>query len=108
MKKHFYSHLVEIESLFISLHGLDMKREERDELTVLIESTVHHTILEVVLSHLQEGDKKIFLAHVAIGRHDDVWKLLKEKGKNIEKKIQKSFEKLKKDFHTDITKAKNK
>ena len=34
--------------------------------------------------------------------HDRVWKLLKEKTKNIEEKIKKAAEALKKQLHKDI------
>jgi hypothetical protein len=108
MKKHFYTHLVEIDSLYISLDLLEMKDEERKELTVIIESSIHHVVLDTVLSRLSDQDKKAFLAHVAADRHEEVWSLLKTKARNIEKHIQKAVEKLKNDFHKDIKKSKTK
>ncbi len=108
MKKHFYTHIVEIDSMFIALDLLDIKKEEREELIVIIESSVHHVVLDTVLSQLSEEDKKTFLSHVHSEKHDAVWELLQGKTKNIEKKILKAVEKLKKDLHRDITKAKSK
>src|SRR5690348_8859527 len=106
MKKHFYTHLVEIDSLYISLDLLDMKDEERKELAVIIESSVHHVVLDTVLSRLSDEDKKTFLTHVAADRHEEVWNLLKIKVRNVEKHIQKAVENLKHDFHRDIKKSK--
>lgn len=108
MKKHFYSHLIEIDSLYISLHLLDMKKEEREELIVIVESSIHHVVLDTVLSELSDNDKKIFLSHVGAEKHDSIWHLLQAKTKNIENKIFRSVEKLKKDLNKDITKTKSK
>lgn len=108
MKRHFYSHLIEIDSLYISLHLLDMKKEEREELVVIVESSVHHVVLDTVLSELSESDKKTFLSHVAAEKHDNIWNLLQTKTKNIDKKILRAIEKLKKDLHKDIVKVKSK
>lgn len=108
MEKHFYSHIVEVDSVYIALDLLDIKKEEREELIVIIESSVHHVVLDTVLSQLSEEDKKIFLSHVHGEKHDAVWELLQKKTKDIEKKILKAVDKLKKDLHKDITKAKSK
>lgn len=108
MKKHFYSHIVEVNSVYIALDLLDMKKEEREELIVVIESSVHHVVLDTVLSQLSEEDKKTFLSHVHAEKHDTIWELLQKKTKDIEKKILKAIDKLKKDLHKDITKAKSK
>ena len=102
MKKHFYTHLIEIDSLFISLDLLDMKKEEREELMLIIESTVHHAVVDVVLTELSHNDKKVFLSHLAHGKHDDIWTLLKAKTKNIEDKIHKAAHSVKESFHKDI------
>lgn len=108
MKKHFYSHIIHIESVFITLDLMDMKSHEREELMMLVESSVHHMVLDTVLSKLSDADKKEFLSHLAADRHDDIWVLLKSKTKNIETHILKAVEKLKKDLHKDIVRVKRK
>lgn len=108
MKKHFYSHLVEIESLIVELHRLDLSDEEKKQLTLIAESNLHHAILDVILSELSGEDKKIFLTHLSCGDHDKVWKHLKEKVENIEDKIKKAAEQLKSELHKDIKEVKKK
>ncbi len=105
MKKHFYSHIVETSSLTLSLGDMELSQEERIHLVSLVESQLHHTVLDAVLSELSEEDKKIFLKHIALSEHDKVWELLHSKVKNIEEKIQKAAEELKKELHNDIKKA---
>lgn len=108
MKKHFYSHLVEVESLYIELDSMDLSRSERWHLTSLIDSTLHYTILDVVMSELSHDDKKEFLKHVASHSHDNVWNLLKGKVENIEEKIKKTIAVVKEELARDIQEAKEK
>jgi|SRR5581483_3967396 len=102
MGKQFYSHLTDTESLLIELDKMGFSVEEREHLIALIDSNLHHTVLEVVLSELSEEDKKAFLTHVAEGKHDKIWELLNKKVDGIEVKIQQAVEDLKKELHKDI------
>lgn len=106
MKKHFYTHIIEIDSVFTELDLMDLKKGERTELILIIESSVHHMVLDTVLSALSEKDKKIFLTHLATDNHGEIWKLLQEKVRKPEEKIRKAVDKLKREFHSDIQKAK--
>jgi len=107
-KKHFYGHLVSLDSLFIALQNIEMSDEERKQLAAIIESHVHYTILDVVLSHLATEDKKIFLQHVQENNHDKIWGLLNDKTQDLEKKIIQSAEEVTMEFLKDIEKAKEK
>lgn len=100
--KHFYSHIIEFESLLIELHKMELNSQEKQHLISLIESNMHQEILDVILSELSEEDKKIFLEHVACEEHDKVWEHLNKKIANIEEKIKKAAEDLKKQLHQDI------
>lgn len=108
MKKHFYSHIIEIDSVFVAMDLLDMEKHEREELILIVESSVHHVVMDIVLSQLSEPDKKVFLSHMMEDRHDDIWDLLNAKTKHIETHIRKGVDKLKDDLHKDITRAKSK
>lgn len=108
MKKHFYSHLVKIDEVVTNLDTLDLTVEERQELTVIAESSIHHVVVDVVLSELSGKDKKLFLSYIASHDHDKTWSLLTEKIANVEDKIKQSVEILKKQMHEDIHEAKNK
>lgn len=106
-KKHFYTHIIDTSSLSLELGEMDLSTEERMHLISLVESNIHQTILDLVLSELSEDDKKIFLMHVVSSNHDKVWKILKEKTKNIEEKIKKAADDLKKELHKDIKETKS-
>lgn len=107
-KKHFYTHIIDISTLSLELGEMDLTAEERMHLISLIDSNIHQTILDLVLSELSEEDKKIFLMHVTSSDHDKIWKFLKVKTENIEEKIKKAAEGLKAELHRDIKEAKGK
>lgn len=106
--KQFYSHLVKIESLVVQLHSMNLSDSEKAHLVALIDSSLHHTILDAILSELSEEDKKLFLSHVATDAHDKTWKLLNEKVDKIEEKIQKSADLLTRQLREDIKTSKEK
>lgn len=105
--KYFYSHLIEIESVITELDKLDLSQEQKVHLTDLIDSSLHHTILDAILSELPETDKRAFLNHLKEEDREKIWKFLNEKIENIEDKIKKSAEDLKREIQKDLKKAKN-
>ena len=105
MKKHFYSHLIEIDSLTAMLSDVPLSTTEKKDLLSLIESNMHHTILDLVLSELSEKDKQTFLTHLAEDNHDATWQLLKQRVSDIETKIQKAADDLTKELHEDIKRS---
>lgn len=102
MKKHFYSHLVEIDSLVIELDKLELKQDERDHLVELAHSNIHHSVLDVILSELPEEEKKTFLYLLATEDHESLWSHLKKHVKQVDKKIVQVAEKVKKELKSDI------
>ena len=108
MKKHFYSHLIRLDSVHIALNDLELSVEEHDELIGIMDSSIHHIILDTILSELSTYDKKLFLTHLHSQKNDEIWELLHEKVKNIEVKIKNAVEDLKKELHADIYEAKKK
>jgi len=107
MKKSFYNHLVTIDSLTIELDKIEMSQDEKRHLILLIDSNIHQTVLNVVLSELQGNDKKIFLHHLSSGDHDKAWIHLKGKIENVENKIKKAADEIIKELHEDIKKIKS-
>lgn len=103
--KYFYTHLIEIESLIVELDKLDLSLEERAHLASLVDSSLHHTILDVVLSQLSEEDKRVFLNHLQKNDHDKIWQFLTSKVDKIEEKIKVAAEDLKKQLYKDIREA---
>jgi hypothetical protein len=105
-KKYFYSHMIDISALSLELGGMGLTSEERMHLVSLIASNIHHEVLDLILSELSSSDKKTFLHHLASENHDKVWKFLRNKVDNIEEKIKKAAEDVKKELHKDIQEAK--
>ena len=105
MKKHFYTHLIEIDTIYTELESLPIHKHEKDELVEIVHSTIHHVVIDTVLTELPEEDRKTFLTHIHAEDHDSIWKLLKKVDQS-EDKIKKAIEKLKKEFHHDIDEIK--
>jgi hypothetical protein len=106
--KHFYSHLIEIEEIIIELDKLDLSKDQKIHLAGLIDSSLHHTILDAVLSELSEQDKKVFMNYLQTGEHEKIWGLLNTRVDKIEDKIKKAADDLKQELHKDIKEAKEK
>lgn len=106
MSKHFFSHLVEVDTLHLELENHNLEVEEREELKKLIDESIYHTVLEAILSELSEDDKKIFLSHLVDDDHGKIWEFVNNKVENIEDKILKASEDIKKKLHSDIKESK--
>ena len=104
--KYFYSHLIEIESVTSELDKLDLSEEQKIHLASLIDSSLHHTILDAILSELSPSDKRVFLNHLQEDDHSKIWQFLNEKVNSIEDKIKKAADGLKNELHEDLKEAK--
>ena len=102
MKNYFYAHLVDMSDISRELDILEIYDAEKNELILMIESTIHHKVVDVILTELSEDHKIIFLQHIKHDDHKKVWALLKDLIKNPEKKILKEIKTLKKEFIRDI------
>lgn len=103
--KYFYSHLIEIDAIIVELDKLDLTDDQKHHLAKLVDSSLHHTVLDSILSELSDKDKKDFLQHLNENDHEKIWKFLNERVDNIEEKIKKTAEDLKVQLHKDIKKA---
>lgn len=104
--KQWYSHLIEIESIIVELDQMGLSEQEKLHLAKLVDSSLHHTILDVVLSQLSDEDKRKFINHINENDHDKIWEFLNEKAEDIEIKIKKAVDDLKKELHKDLKDAK--
>lgn len=104
---YFYSHLVEIESITLKLDELNLSDSQKKHLASLIDSTIHHTILDIIFSKLSEKDKELLVEKIKNDPEDkEIMKILNEKVENIETEIKEAVSKLKKQLHEDIEGAK--
>ena len=108
MKKHFYSHIVAMETIHVELGSMDLSPEEKEHLVSLADSNVHHAVMDTILSALSHDDKKIFLRLSAIDDHHAIWRHLNKKIHDIQGKIKKAASEILTDLHQDIKEAKGK
>ncbi len=106
MKKHFFSHLVEVSEIHIELDSHPLEDHEKDEVKKIIDESIYHTVLDAILSELSEEDKKAFLSHVVDDDHEKIWEFVNNKVENIEDKIVKAADDIKAKIHSDIKDAK--
>lgn len=104
-KKHFYHHLIEIDSIHLALDELDLSPDEKNDLIIIVDDNIHHVVLDTVMSELEHNDKKAFLALVLADDHNEIWDLLAEKVHDAEGKIKKSVMNLIEKLHEDIREA---
>ena len=105
--KYFYSKYIIVESLLEEMHSLELSTDERHILASLVDSQLHHVILDEILSNLTENDKKIFLNKINQDpQSEEIMDFLNEKIENIEGKISKVSDQLVKELHSDVKEAK--
>ena len=107
MIKHFYSYHIDIESVEIEINSLDINEHEKKHLKELAESHIHHAVLDVVLSELNQEDKKTFISYLNTKDHEKIWKFLQGKVENIENKILAAASHIKKELLADINESKS-
>lgn len=105
MKQHFYSHIIETDSLVVAINAMQFTDKEKSHLISLIDSSLHHTVLDAILSELSLEDKQIFLRYMISNEDDKIWEHLNNKVDNIEEKIKKAANEIKKQLHDDLSQA---
>lgn len=108
MSSYFYSHLIKIDTIEVELDKIGVSKTEKKDLIFLIHSNIHHSVVDFVLSELDEDDKKEFLKRLNVNAHDKTWVHLREKITNIEKKVEKIGIDLIDEFYRDILDSKEK
>ncbi len=104
---YFYSHLVEIESITLALDEIDLSASQKKHLASLIDSTIHHEVLDIIFSKLSEQDKEMLMNKIKENPEDkEIMKILNKKVENIEDEIKEAVSKLKEELHEDIKEAK--
>lgn len=108
MSKLFYDHLIVIGEVATILDGLDPK--DRSEFLALIDETLHHHVLDVILTHLPKEHHDPFLERFHQAPHDKtLLTYLSEKTTvNIEDAITERVEEVKLQTLSAINRAKRK
>ncbi len=102
--KAFYSHLVIIEDVLTELDNWDIPVEEKAELVTLIEQTLHHHTLNIILSHLPEELHDEILTKMEDSPGDSkLMELIKKEIKvDIEEAIKNQAARIKKEILQEI------
>src|SRR3989344_6088576 len=106
LQKHFYSNLVDMDTLESDLDFLTLSKSEKDELLELAHVHVHQAVMDAILSELNDADKKRFLELMAEGRDEKIWEHLNNKVERIEDRITEAAHAIKKEMREDIKKVK--
>jgi hypothetical protein len=107
MKKYFYSHLIDSETLLIKLQVLKLTDEEREHLLEIAHDTLHHHVLDLILSKLNQEEQQQFLTMLLHEQHDEIWEHITKRIENIEDKIRSTVKELQDELHKDIEETKN-
>ncbi len=107
MSKVFYDHLIKIEEIVLELDNYELSYEEKDEFINLIDGTLHHHTLQVILDLLPPQHHQNFLDQFYQSPHDQkLITYLKEKiNDEVEKKIQEKAIEIKKEILLEIKKS---
>lgn len=107
MSKIFYDHLVVREEIIAELDKHVIAVEEREELVQLADETLHHHVLDIILSSLPAEKHEEFLVKFHNTPFDEkLLDYLKEIDKDIEQKISSEAKKVKDELLTEIKRAK--
>lgn len=107
MSKIFYDHLVIREEIIQELDKYVLTVEEREELIRLADETLHHQVLNVILSHLPKEKHPEFLTkfHRSPGDETILEYLKVETSVDIEKEIREEAERVKKEILAEIKRS---
>lgn len=90
MKKQFYSHLINIERFEKRIERFDLYENERHEIITIFHETIHHTVVNIILTELDEENKKTFFKRVQQDDHSYLWDDLSKKISKLEEKIKEA------------------
>lgn len=107
MAKIFYDHLLAIDELVVELDSLDAIN--RQEVISLMDETLHHHVLDTILTHLPQEHHTAFLERFHKAPHDpELLVFLKQYiVVDIENEIRKKAQKVKKDLLSAVKKSKH-
>lgn len=106
--KIWYQKIITIEPILAELNEMDLSEEERAHLSELLDSSLHHAILDEILSNLKEEDKKLFLKMMQEDpENEKLVEFLNNKIDHIDDRIKKVADDLVAEMHMEVKEAKN-
>ncbi len=106
----FYDHLIGFEEIIAVIEEQNLSANDRRQLLDLIDKTIHHHILDEILTHLPYERHKEFLDRLTLAPSDrGLLIFIKQIAVvDIEKAIQKRATEVKKEFLADIRSSQKK
>jgi hypothetical protein len=101
-----YAKYISTESILMEVDTLGLSISEKQHLIKLVDQSLHHAILDEILSSLSSQDKKIFLHRLQQGDEKELMDFLNKQVDNIEEKIKTASSRLVEELHQDIKEAK--
>lgn len=103
MKNKFYSHILTINPVHDKLSELDIQEAEKEELIEILHSHIHVTVIDIILSELDEGKKKEFLHLVGVKEDNEgAWDFVLAHIEEGEDKVRKAIDQIVSDFIADL------
>lgn len=104
--KYFYSQIIEIEPIVTRMEELKLTDEQKLHLAGLIDSIIHQTVLDLVLSKLDEKNKIIFMEILKEDQNgEQTLEFLNTRAENITEQIRETVKMLQEEFFQDLIEA---
>lgn len=105
MSKILYDHLIILEEIETLISEYRFEGKEKQEISQMIEETIHYRVLNVILINLPKEHHQTFLERFHQAPYDeDLLNFLKEKVANIEDLISDEIKILEKELKKDLMK----
>ncbi len=105
MKSKFYSHILKIEPINSKFGEYEISDSQRDELLDILHTHVHITVIDVILSELDDDKKKEFLHLIALKEdHSAAWDFVITNIEKGEDKVKEAIDSIVKEFVSDLEK----
>lgn len=103
MKNKFYQHILTIDPVHEKLSTLEINDDDKNKLIEILHSHIHVTVVDVILSELNEGKKKEFLHLIALSEDNGgAWDFVLAHIEKGEDKVKKAIDTIVTDFINDL------
>ncbi len=104
--KIFYDHLVLREEITTELDKYELTVEQREDILTVVDQTLHHEVLDVILTSLPTEKHELFLKKFHQNPTDErLLDYLKGQVADIDEQIQNAAKKVKKEILAEIKRA---
>jgi hypothetical protein len=95
-------HLVDTGEIEILIDNAGIDQQRKHDLMMILHSHIHTVVIDVVLSSLDEHDKKLFLVHLHESEAESIWSFLSKRIAGLESKIRHAISSLLREKMKDL------